>query len=241
MRDQVIAGYCFLKICGNSLPGLQFGRHLIRVNILGPVLSRCTAESREQRIINSASTQQLTQLLNGLEKLEHLGDLARELSKFTSSITGEEVSDTVVEESHKEVAAEEPKEMIATPKAKKGKKVEIKEVDTEMETPKSAEKPSDEKEVDDKADSKSAAKKRKVRDPNAPKHPLNSYMLFQNKMRPIIKEELTQIIDGNPVSVSNLQLTQELSLRWKSLNEKEKEVRVFDVKPRLMMLTATGN
>ncbi|TFK56245.1 HMG-box [Heliocybe sulcata] len=58
---------------------------------------------------------------------------------------------------------------------------------------------------------------KKVKDPNAPKRPPSSYLLFQNEVRKVIHQQ-------NP-NMPNSELLKEISRRWKELSPKDKEVR----------------
>ncbi|KZT20660.1 hypothetical protein NEOLEDRAFT_1140496 [Neolentinus lepideus HHB14362 ss-1] len=57
---------------------------------------------------------------------------------------------------------------------------------------------------------------KKVKDPNAPKRPPSSYLLFQNEIRKMIQEQ-------NP-TMPNSELLKEISRRWKELSPTDKEV-----------------
>ena len=61
---------------------------------------------------------------------------------------------------------------------------------------------------------KSKPKKRRVKDPNAPKLPLTSYMEFSVRERPKILEDLGP--------KSTVDIGRELGLRWRSLTQEEK-------------------
>ena len=61
---------------------------------------------------------------------------------------------------------------------------------------------------------KSKTKKRRVKDPNAPKLPLTSYMEFSLRERPKILEDLGP--------KSTVDIGRELGLRWRSLTQEEK-------------------
>ncbi|VEU21740.1 DEKNAAC102541 [Brettanomyces naardenensis] len=62
-------------------------------------------------------------------------------------------------------------------------------------------------------------KKKKIRDPNAPKKPLTSFFLYSNFMRDVIIKERMR---GGAEPLSQPQIAQETSRRWKMLPEHEK-------------------
>jgi HMG (high mobility group) box len=66
--------------------------------------------------------------------------------------------------------------------------------------------------------SKKRKRTSKPKDPNAPKRPASSYILFQNDIRTELKKQ-------NP-NLSNPQLLSLISDKWKNMTEEEKEVRV---------------
>ena len=61
-------------------------------------------------------------------------------------------------------------------------------------------------------------RKRALKDPNAPKHPLSSYMIFTKEMRPILKEEIPDL--------DTKLIVTEIGRRWKELDAEEKKVNV---------------
>lgn len=65
----------------------------------------------------------------------------------------------------------------------------------------------------------SSKKKKKYRDPNAPKKPLTSFFLYSNYMRDVIIKE--RVRNGEE-SLSQPQIAQETSRRWKMLSDSEK-------------------
>merc|ERR1712244_125694 len=56
---------------------------------------------------------------------------------------------------------------------------------------------------------------KKAKDPNAPKRPMTSYLLFTKAIRADVKEE-------NP-EMKTTEITKEMGRRWKALSEEEKE------------------
>lgn len=62
-------------------------------------------------------------------------------------------------------------------------------------------------------------KKKKKRDPNAPKKPLTSFFLYSNFMRDVIIKER---MENGDESLSQPQIAQETSKRWKALSAEEK-------------------
>ncbi|OWB57082.1 hypothetical protein B5S28_g3007 [[Candida] boidinii] len=73
-------------------------------------------------------------------------------------------------------------------------------------------------EVHDVEDEKK--KKKKVKDPNAPKKPLTSFFLFNNAIREDIQRE--RATTGLP-ALSQPEVAQETSRRWKELTKEEKD------------------
>ena len=61
--------------------------------------------------------------------------------------------------------------------------------------------------------------KKRVRDPNAPKHPLSSYLLFARDNRPAVKESRPEL---TPTEVAV-----ELGRMWRELDAEQKDV--FDL------------
>jgi len=57
--------------------------------------------------------------------------------------------------------------------------------------------------------------KKKVKDPDAPKRPITSYLYFCQEQRPVLKKECPDL--------KGSQITSELSVRWNALSEKEKQ------------------
>ncbi|KAG6878342.1 hypothetical protein C0993_008100 [Termitomyces sp. T159_Od127] len=68
--------------------------------------------------------------------------------------------------------------------------------------------------VDD--DAEPAKRKRKVKDPNAPKRPASSYIMFQNDIRKDLKEK-------NP-HLNNVDLLALISQKWSEMSEEDKAV-----------------
>ena len=62
----------------------------------------------------------------------------------------------------------------------------------------------------------SKPKKRKVRDPNAPKKPANVFFIYSQSMRDKVKEEHKEM--------SKQEINKELGNRWKSMSNDEKQV-----------------
>lgn len=58
-------------------------------------------------------------------------------------------------------------------------------------------------------------KNKKTKDPNAPKRPKNSYLIFQGDMREKVKAEL-----GKDAKIG--EIGKEIGKRWEALDEKEK-------------------
>lgn len=76
-------------------------------------------------------------------------------------------------------------------------------------------------------DSKRKRSARKPKDPNAPKRPPSSYLLFQNEVRAELRAKFPEL--------PNSELLQMISKRWAAMADAEKEVgAVFD--PFLNML-----
>lgn len=63
-------------------------------------------------------------------------------------------------------------------------------------------------------------RKRKPKDPNAPKRPASSYIFFQNEVRKKIKA-------SNP-NISNSELLTMISKQWQEMSEEDKAVSVYD-------------
>ncbi|KAG6845820.1 hypothetical protein H0H87_002508 [Tephrocybe sp. NHM501043] len=70
--------------------------------------------------------------------------------------------------------------------------------------------------VDDDDDDKPVKRKRKAKDPNAPKRPASSYIMFQNDIRKDLKEK-------NP-HLSNPDLLALISAKWSEMSEADKAV-----------------
>jgi hypothetical protein len=71
---------------------------------------------------------------------------------------------------------------------------------------------------DDEGDGKKKRKARKPKDPNAPKRPPSSYLLFQNEVRAELKAKFPEL--------PNSELLQMISKRWSAMSDEDKEVRV---------------
>jgi hypothetical protein len=69
----------------------------------------------------------------------------------------------------------------------------------------------------------------KVKDPNAPKRPASSYLLFQNAVRQETKKE-------NP-TLPNNELLALISQRWANMSDSEKQVRRFSRADLLFVVT----
>ncbi|TEB29547.1 hypothetical protein FA13DRAFT_1632034 [Coprinellus micaceus] len=69
--------------------------------------------------------------------------------------------------------------------------------------------------TDDEAAGKKRKRTTKIKDPNAPKRPPSSYILFQNEIRNELRKQFPEI--------NNSQLLSLISEKWKSLPEAEKE------------------
>lgn len=73
---------------------------------------------------------------------------------------------------------------------------------------------------EDEAEGDGKKKKRKtvkkIQDPNAPKRPASSYIVFQNETRGGLKLKYP--------GISNTDLVQMISKRWASMTDEEKEV-----------------
>jgi len=69
---------------------------------------------------------------------------------------------------------------------------------------------------DDEGDGKKKRKTRKPRDPNAPKRPPSSYLLFQNEVRAELKAKYPELPNG--------ELLQMISKRWSAMSDEDKEV-----------------
>ncbi|KAF8075899.1 high mobility group box domain-containing protein [Lyophyllum atratum] len=65
-------------------------------------------------------------------------------------------------------------------------------------------------------DDKPAKRKRKPKDPNAPKRPASSYIMFQNEIRKDLKEK-------NP-NITNSDLLLLISKKWAEMSEEDKAV-----------------
>jgi len=65
--------------------------------------------------------------------------------------------------------------------------------------------------------SKKRKRKTKTKDPNAPKRPASSYIIFQNTVRAELKKEFPDI--------SNTELLGMIAEKWKNMPDKDKEVR----------------
>ncbi|KAG6819459.1 hypothetical protein H0H93_011629 [Arthromyces matolae] len=65
-------------------------------------------------------------------------------------------------------------------------------------------------------DEKATKRQRKIKDPNAPKRPASSYIMFQNDIRKDLKEK-------NP-TLSNSDLLALISQKWADMTEEEKSV-----------------
>ncbi|EIN10173.1 HMG-box [Punctularia strigosozonata HHB-11173 SS5] len=72
------------------------------------------------------------------------------------------------------------------------------------------------RQVEEHAQPQKRKRQTKVKDPNAPKRPASSYLLFQNAVRQEIKKE-------NP-SLPNNELLALISQRWAGMSEKEKQI-----------------
>lgn len=66
------------------------------------------------------------------------------------------------------------------------------------------------------------SKKKKVKDPNAPKKNKNAYMFYTQMMRPKIIEEL-----GPSESKKTTQVTKLIGTRWNQLSNEEKKVNIL--------------
>jgi hypothetical protein len=69
---------------------------------------------------------------------------------------------------------------------------------------------------DDEGDNKKKKRARKPKDPNAPKRPPSSYLMFQNEVRAELKSKYPEL--------PNSELLQMISKRWSAMSEKDKEV-----------------
>ncbi len=63
-------------------------------------------------------------------------------------------------------------------------------------------------------------RKRKPKDPNAPKRPASSYIFFQNEVRKKLKA-------SNP-NMSNSELLTMISKQWQEMSEEDKAVSIYD-------------
>lgn len=77
-------------------------------------------------------------------------------------------------------------------------------------------------EAGDEVESTSASKKKKTKDPNAPKRNKNAYMFYTQEIRPKIVEEL-----GPEGSKKITDVTKIVSVRWKQLSPEEKKVCIL--------------
>lgn len=75
--------------------------------------------------------------------------------------------------------------------------------------------------VEDDADDKPTKRKRKVKDPNAPKRPASSYIMFQNDIRKDLKEKNPQL--------NNVDLLALISQKWSEMSEEDKAVCILCV------------
>lgn len=66
-----------------------------------------------------------------------------------------------------------------------------------------------------KGEEKSGGKKKKIKDPNAPKRPVTSFMLYSSGMRPIVKKEKPDIKFG--------EMGKLLGEKWREISPVEKE------------------
>lgn len=70
--------------------------------------------------------------------------------------------------------------------------------------------------LDDDDEGKKKRAPRKPRDPNAPKRPPSSYLLFQNEVRAELKAKFPEL--------PNSELLQMISRRWATMSDEDKEV-----------------
>jgi len=70
--------------------------------------------------------------------------------------------------------------------------------------------------IDDAEGGKKRKRSSKPKDPNAPKRPASSYILFQNEIRAQLRQEFPHL--------SNPELLAVISDKWKNMSEAEKEV-----------------
>ena len=75
--------------------------------------------------------------------------------------------------------------------------------------------------------SKKRKRATKPKDPNAPKRPASSYILFQNEVRKELKERHPDL--------SNADLLSLISEQWKSMSEEQKEVSYVQSNPRILL------
>jgi hypothetical protein len=70
-------------------------------------------------------------------------------------------------------------------------------------------------------------RKRKPKDPNAPKRPASSYILFQNEVRKELK--------ASHPNISNHELLNMIAKQWQEMSEEDKAVGHFTVSPQQLL------
>jgi transcriptional regulator HMO1 len=82
---------------------------------------------------------------------------------------------------------------------------------------------------DDEGDGKKKKAPRKPKDPNAPKRPPSSYLLFQNEVRAELKSKYPNL--------PNSELLQMISKRWAAMSDEDKEVHLVSSIALIRVLT----